>query len=314
MGENSINRGVGLTAGSAGNKPLPFGSTENGAPMMPSPARMKQDVEALCRYMRHSHNMQDLNASADYIRKAFEATGLKVEEQRFDIEGRTYRNLMVSFGPPQAARYVVGAHYDVQGNQPGADDNASGVAGLLELARLLQANKPNLQHRLDLVAYTLEEHPYPTQGSRIHARSLYDGHVPVKGMISLEMIGFYSDEPGSQQYPIKALKWLYPDRGNFIGVIGYGGQALGMVRKTGKALRTYGDIPVRSLYSPINTAGLDRSDHSSFSNLGYPAVMVTDTANYRNPHYHQKSDTVDKLDFAKMAEVVKGVYGFTQAL
>lgn len=290
------------------------GVTSGNVAQMPDKKRLYDDVKALTQYMRHSENLAALNQAADYIKGEWTKLGLAVTEQPFLLNGKMYRNLVVSFGPKEGERFIVGAHYDVQGSQPGADDNASGVAGLLEISRLLKKHQPVLKTRLDLVAFTLEEYPNPTKGSEVYAQSMVSGKVPVKGMISLEMIGYFSDEKGSQQYPVESMKALYPDRGNFIGVVGYGAKAMGLVQETQTAMKKHGAVPVHSIYSPVNAMGLDRSDHKRFTDVGIPAVMVTDTANFRNFNYHQVTDTIETLNFEKMAEVVKAVYGMVANL
>lgn len=283
------------------------------ASVAPSPKRLHQDVATLVQWLRNPEHMDELNQSADYIKGQWEKLGLTVTEQKFRLGDKEFRNLMVSFGPQNAPRFIVGAHYDVFKDQPGADDNASGVAGLLELSRLLAEHKPPLKTRLDLVAYTLEEPPYSTYGSQIHAQSLLKAKVPLKGMISLEMIGYYSDKPNSQHFPSKVMRWFYPDKGNFIALVGYG-KALGLLNKTQQAFKQFSTLPARKLYMPINLFGMDRSDHNHFANAGIPAIMVTDTAEHRNFNYHKTSDTIYTLDFPKMAEVVKGVYNLVRRM
>jgi len=204
----------------------------------------------------------------------------------------------------------VGAHYDVCGDQPGADDNASAVAGLLETARLLDAEKPRLRYRIDLVAYCLEEPPYfatEHMGSAVHAKSLHNGKVPVKAMICYEMIGYFSDQPGSQGFPDPALSRRYPNTGNFIVVVGKEGQEA-FTAKVQSLMRAHSDIDVQSI-SFASTQGLGGlSDHRNYWQYNYPAVMINDTSFLRNPHYHQQSDTIHTLNFEKMAEVVRGAY------
>ncbi|MBY0403551.1 MAG: M28 family peptidase, partial [Cyanobacteria bacterium] len=264
-------------------------------------SKLKNHVQALSKFFRHSENLKALNLAADYIKKEWTAQGYTVTEDAFKLNGKNYKNMVVSYGPPDAPRFIVGAHYDVQGNQPGADDNASGVAGILELGRLLKQNKPTLTKRIDLVAFTLEEQPNPTMGSTVHANRLKKAGIPVSGMISLEMIGYFSDEPKSQNYPIPTMAAQYPDQGNFIGLIGYK-NSFELIQKSQTLFKKGTQLPSHTIYSPINAYGLDRSDHSSFVNTGVPAIMVTDTANFRNNNYHQPSDTWDTLNYNKMSE------------
>lgn len=175
------------------------------------------NLESTVKYLseiypfRHYRNVDSLDKSAAYITETLKKYRLGIEEQEFMVQGNTYRNIMTHFGPPDAPRIIIGAHYDVCGNQPGADDNASAVAGLLELARLLKPYSSKLKYRIDFVAYSLEESPFfgtKQMGSYIHARSLKKNDVKVRAMISLEMIGFFSDEPHSQDYPISLMKLI----------------------------------------------------------------------------------------------------------
>jgi hypothetical protein len=209
---------------------------------------------------------------------------------------------------------VVGAHYDTAGPLPGADDNASGVAGLLELARALGAAPP--EGRVDLVAYTLEEPPFfmtPRMGSAVHAASLRREGIEVRAMISLEMIGYFTDAPNSQTFPLGILRFFYPRTGNFIAVVGKLGQG-STLRRIKQAMRAASDLPVESINAPTWIPGVDFSDHRSYWMAGYPAAMITDTAFYRNDRYHTVQDTPESLDYSRMAKVVEGVHCAVRAL
>ncbi|HEV2708002.1 MAG TPA: M28 family peptidase [Pyrinomonadaceae bacterium] len=274
-------------------------------------ARLSAHVRALSETFapRDAAHTENLDRVADYLRAEFERAGAQVSEQPFRVGARTYRNVIASFGPPDAERVVVGAHYDTAGSQPGADDNASGVAGLLELARLV-GHAPPTGARLDLVAYTLEEPPYfrsADMGSRVHADSLRSAGVRVRAMLSLEMIGYFSDAEESQQFPVALLKAFYPSRGNFITVVGRFGRG-GLVRRVKRAMTGATELPVYSINAPRSVPGVDFSDHLNYWNVGYEAAMITDTAFYRNPHYHDSTDTADTLDYRRMASVVEGVH------
>jgi Zn-dependent M28 family amino/carboxypeptidase len=228
----------------------------------------------------------------------------------FIVAGKSYKNVVASFGREDAERLIVGAHYDVCEDQPGADDNASAVAGLLETARLLNANKPKPNYRIDFVAYSLEEPPYfatENMGSAVHAKSLYDAKVPVKAMICYEMIGYFSDKPNSQQFPDPALSKIYPTTGNFIIVVGLNGQET-FTKKVYSLMKANSSIDVQTISFPVAQGLAGLSDHRNYWKYNYPAVMINDTSFLRNPHYHKKSDTIDTLDFKKMAEVVRGAY------
>jgi Zn-dependent M28 family amino/carboxypeptidase len=250
----------------------------------------------------------NLDKTANYIEQKFKAAGGRVSFQPFSTGGRTYRNVIGSYGPETDERIVVGAHYDAFSIYPAADDNASGLAGLLELARLLQHTAPKL--RVDLVAFTLEEPPFfrtDLMGSAVYAESLRATGAKVRGMFSLEMIGYFTDSEDSQQFPNILLKMLYPSRGNFITVVGRFSD-IGLTRSVKKSMKGACSLPVYSLTAPSFFPGIDFSDHMNFWNRGYPAVMITDTAFFRNTAYHTPQDTADRLDYQKMADVVEGVY------
>jgi Zn-dependent M28 family amino/carboxypeptidase len=278
-------------------------------PFSASAARLRSHVEMLANTfrLRDYRHLDNLEKSATYIRNVFTATGARVEDQVYSATGSTYRNVVASFGPESDERIIVGAHYDAVSDTPGADDNASGVAGLLELAGLLKDAKLNT--RVDLVAYSTEEPPFfgsDQMGSMVHARSLRSTGAKVRAMLALEMIGYYSDEPGSQSFPFPAMKKLYPDRGNFIVVAGRISDEL-LTRRIKRAMTSENGVDVYSVNAPAGVAGVSLSDNSSYWNQGYPAVMITDSAFFRNHHYHQASDTPDTLDYERMAKVVAQV-------
>lgn len=259
---------------------------------------------------RNHINIFSLDQAADYIYKELEASDCRMKRQEYEIKGVTYQNIIGSVGPSEGPRLIVGAHYDVCGEQAGADDNASAVAGLLEIAKLIQLQQPDLKHRIDFVAYTLEEPPYfgsDYMGSAIHAKYLSENNIDVKGMICLEMIGYFSEENGSQDYPIGLMRVFYPDKGNFIAVIGKLDQGK-IVRRVKKFMKQVADIDVRSINAPPSLKGIDFSDHRNYWKYDYPAVMINNTAFYRNKNYHEISDTIGSLDFDKMTEVVRGAY------
>lgn len=278
-----------------------------------SPAAIEKDVRYLAEdcYPRAFHRPELLQKAADYIKNRFEEMGYEVEEQHYVARDSPQRNLIARVGPAEGARLIIGAHYDVCGEQPGADDNASAVAGLLAIAQLLKESAHTLTVPVELVAYTLEEQPFfrsNLMGSYIHAESLKKAGIPVKGMICLEMIGYFDDLPRSQRYPIGALRALYPSRGNFIAVIGSLGQASFTRRIKQYMSSGASGLPVVSINAPKNMRGIDLSDHRNYWKMGYNAVMITNTAFFRNPNYHQPSDTPETLDFERMAKVVQGVY------
>lgn len=291
-----------------------FGSVkQNPTVQIPvSSERLKQDVKVLCGTTkpRNYANLDALNEAANYIKDEFRKSGFDAEEQKFEAEGQEYKNIIASYGPPDAPRIIVGAHYDVCGNQQGADDNASGIAGLLEIARLLDSLKPALKYRIDLVAYTLEEPPFfrtSKMGSAIHTDYIVKNKIPFKAMICLEMIGYFSDKPKSQDYPIGILKTMYPTTGNFIAVVGRIGEGK-LVKEIKKNMIQGSSINVESISAPKAMVGIDFSDHLNYWNANLPAVMITNTSFYRNKNYHEPTDIPETLNYLRMAEVVKGVY------
>ena len=279
-------------------------------------------------YPRSFDQFKRLEGAANYIQDQFQSTGARVAVQNVVVEGVTYKNVIARFGPETGAVIVVGAHYDshadtqrglgspngvsLSSHTPGADDNASGVAGLLELARLL--GKQPQKRAIELVAYTLEEPPHfrsEHMGSVWHAKSLKAARRDVTLMLSLEMIGYFSDEPNSQSYSIPAMKHLYSDRGNFVAVVGKFDD-FGATRTVKALMSGATDLPVHSINAPRLLQGIDYSDHRSYWSAGYPAFMVTDTAFLRNKNYHKAGDTYEKLDYGRMAKVVQSVYAVTQ--
>ncbi len=303
-----------LLAGACGfawfwvTQPLPFTQSPRSPAETVDPRRLEDHVRALVAIRSRSFGYpEQLDRAAAYIRRRLEATGAAVAEQTFTEGGDTYRNLCARFGPEAGDRIVVGAHYDTADENPGADDNASGVAGLLELAILLGHNPPPT--RVDLIAFTLEEPPaFGTglMGSAHHAASLRTSGVRLRAMICLEMIGFFSERPNSQHYPLPGLGRLYPPRGDFIAVVGRLREGW-LVRRIKSAMRRTSSLDVQSLNAPGLVPGVALSDHRAYWAYGYPAVMVTDTSMYRNLAYHSEDDLPETLDYARMAEVVAGL-------
>ncbi len=277
------------------------------------PVRLEDHVRRLASSepSRAFHNVAALNQAADYVETEFRRAGCNPVRQTFNVGGNDYHNIICSYGPSNAARVVIGGHYDVAGDDnPGADDNASAVSALLELARMLDQQKPNLNHRLDLVAFSLEEPPNfrsETMGSYVHAAGLAADRTDVKLMISVEMIGYFSDRPGSQAYPLSILRLFYPGKGDFIGVVGRSFDR-SRVARVKQLMQASERMPVYSINAPAIVPGVDLSDHWGFWQHGLPAIMVTDTAFLRNPNYHLPTDTPDTLDYDRMALVVDGLY------
>lgn len=274
-----------------------------------SEGNLKADVRTLAStYARRDFaHPSILEEVAALLEARFAVAGGRVNSQRYSVDGADYRNVIARFGPEQGAVTIIGAHYDVAEGSGGADDNASGIAALLELARLLGKQPPNVP--VDLVAFALEEPPAfrtPDMGSYRHAAAIAQGKDRPNSVLVLEMIGFFTDAAASQRYPSPLLSLIYPDRGDFIAVVGNLSNA-GLVRETKAALSLAG-VPTRSINAPVWLPGIDFSDHASYWVHGIPAVMVTDTAFYRNPHYHKPTDVPETLDYKRMAQVVQGVF------
>lgn len=273
---------------------------------------MYKDVEFLTSVnpARNFMNVASLDKVAQYIEDEFEKAGGKPEVQTWRAERNEYKNVIVSYNAEKSKRLVVGAHYDVCGDQPGADDNASAVAGLLETARLVFEHQPVLDYRIDFVAYCLEEPPFfasDFMGSYIHAKSLHDNNIDVIGMICYEMIGYFSDAPYSQPYPSPELAKIYPDKANFIIVVGVQTYAA-FNNKVHQLMSKDSKIDVQLINFPPGDGLAGLSDQRNYWKFGYNALMINDTAFIRNPHYHMKSDTIDTLDFEKMTEVINSSY------
>jgi len=247
----------------------------------------------------------ELQKSAKYIKDEFLKWNSNTYLQEYTYDNKSYSNVISSFGPETGEVIIVGAHYDAYADLPGADDNASGVAGVLELARALSATP--IKSNILLIAYACEEPPHfagPGMGSYIHANSIKNRDIQL--MISLEMIGYYTKREKSQRFPIPALGLLYPKKGNFIAVVG---KSLDSNASELKAtINAHTSMEAFSINAPQLIPGIDFSDHRNYWPLNIPAVMVTDTAFYRNKNYHTSADTFDTLDYEKMKEVVYGVY------
>ena len=273
------------------------------------PARLEADVRHLSAATRVWLHPEALEAEAAWIETRFRTLGGRTSSKAFEARGHHYRNVTARFGPEQGPLIVAGAHYDTCGPLPGADDNASGVAGILELARLLSQAPP--KGPVELVAYTLEEPPFfRTQGmgSAHHAAALKASGCAVKAVLVLEMIGTFSDADDSQGYPLPGMSLLYGSKGDYLACVGPVGGA-SLVRRAKAAFRAASPLPIKSINAPSAIPGIDFSDHLNYWARGIPALMFSDTAFYRNPRYHQAGDTPDRLDYRRMARVVEGIEG-----
>ena len=253
---------------------------------------------------RNVNHYRELVAAADYIDATFASAGLQVRREGYDVRGRLCENIEVEI--PGASRdiFVIGAHYDSVFGSPGANDNGSGVAALLALARRF-AGKPQ-ERTLRFVAFPNEEPIHfqtPLMGSWVYAHRCKERNDPIVGMMSLETIGYFSDQRGSQVYPIPGLGAFYPKTGNFIAFVG-NVPSRSLVRQAVRSFREHAKLPSEGTALPASIPGVGWSDQWAFWQHGYPGIMVTDTAPFRYPYYHQDSDTPDKLEYDSMTRLV----------
>ena len=250
----------------------------------------------------------ELGAALSFLREEFVGLGLPARRQVFMADGREVANLevIIEGGDPEMGCLVIGAHYDSLKGTPGADDNATGAAALLELARLLRDQQ--WRGDLRLVFFVNEEPPFfqtELMGSVVYARSLAAQGVTVRGMLALESMGYFDSAAGSQRYPFP-FNLCYPDRGNFIGFVG-NVSSRSLVRRAVRSFRSNAAFPSEGIAAPSFIPGIGWSDHWAFWKFGYPARMITDTAPFRNPNYHRGTDSIETLDFLALARIVHGL-------
>jgi Zn-dependent M28 family amino/carboxypeptidase len=253
---------------------------------------------------------QNLERAKEYIKQEFKNYGYEPQEMIYYLEGKPFRNIIaIKKGTQSDKIIIVCSHYDSVWGSPGADDNASGVAGLLELSHL--TFKENLNKTIKFIATTCEEPPFyftESMGSFQYAKEAKKNKEDIEAVICLESIGFYSNKKNSQSYPL-FFNLFYPDKGNFIAIVSNLGSRH-LLKRIVKEFKKVSDFPLEYLSAPtILAPAISFSDHWSFWRFGYKAVMVTNTAFYRNPYYHTQDDTPEKLDYESMAKVVEGLYG-----
>jgi hypothetical protein len=281
-------------------------------------ANLKAHVLAVASEEHNVGHPEALERTARYIEATLSGLGYAVSRQEFETEAVKVRNLEVRRIGPGAGKprlVVIGAHYDSAQGAVGADDNGSGVAALLELARLLKAVQPDEGLELRLVFYVNEELPWfgtEKMGSLVHASGLAREEREVVAMLSLETIGWYSDVPGSQRYPFP-FNLLYPSTGDFIGFVA-NPRSRSLLHRVIGSFRRHAAFPSEGAVGLESIPGISWSDQWAYWKFGWPAVMVTDTAPFRYPHYHTLRDTPDKLDYDGLARVVKGLEGVVREL
>ena len=258
------------------------------------------------KYRNHTQ-VEELNRVSTWIQGQMQKFGIPCDFQNYMVESNRYRNVVCELNVGAAKNLIVGAHYDVHGETDGADDNASGVAGVLETARILAKEKRHLKHNVEFVFYTLEEPPYfrtKQMGSAVHAKAMEKYKDRIAGVFILEMIGYF-DQRNIQEYPA-GLKFFYPAHGNFIGAVSnFDSNSLGS--EYCAAMKQINRLDCQRLVAPSFVTGVDFSDHLNYWNAGIPAVMITDTAFFRNKNYHTVNDKVETLNLQKMKHVIDGV-------
>ncbi|MFK7783632.1 MAG: M28 family peptidase [Crocinitomicaceae bacterium] len=249
-----------------------------------------------------------LSAVGLYIENEFKKHTKNVYRQNYVVRNKEYFNVIGLIGDTTKPRIVVGAHYDVCDTLPGADDNGTGVVGLLQVMEQLR-NDTLGKYCFEIVAYTLEEPPFfgtEYMGSYVHAESLSKRSVDVYGMVSLEMIGYFSDAKKSQDYPLNFLRMFYGNVGDYITIVRKMNKGP-FARRFSSKYKKSDRVRTKKFTGPKSLTGIDFSDHRNYWHFEYDAIMLTDTAFYRNKNYHRISDTVDSIDFARMAAVIDGV-------
>ncbi|MDB5095759.1 MAG: putative aminopeptidase [Cyanobacteria bacterium RYN_339] len=280
-------------------------------PVTPAQAALARalasDVETLAVTIgeRNAQRYDALRTAADWLARDLARDGYAVERQAYVNQGATLENI-VATGPGSGEAIVVGAHYDTVLGSPGANDNGSGVAALRAIAHALAGK--TFARQLRFVAFANEEYGFQTDGmgSRVYARRCRERHEPVVAMLSLETMGCYMHGPGSQQYPMPGLGWVYPDRGDFLAIVG-NLSSFGLARDVAARFRAATPFPAQWTALPDSVPGVGWSDHWAFWGEGFEAVMITDTAPFRYPHYHTPADTPEKLDYASFARVVEAL-------
>lgn len=273
--------------------------------------RLQTHVETLAGKIgeRNLWQYDQLQWAAEYIVETFRQAGLSVRTFPYEVAGKSVHNIVAEVpGRGDASGIlVVGAHYDSLVRTSGANDNGSGVSALLELARLFRDN--GSRKTLRFVAFVNEEPPFfktSQMGSWVYAKQVQESGERIDGMISLETIGYYTSEPLSQAFPLPLLRYFYPTRGDFLALVG-NFTSSNMLKRSVKAFRQHASFPSEGIVAPGWLIGVDWSDHWSFWKIGSPAIMVTDTALFRYPYYHDVDDTPDKVNYEALSRVVVGL-------
>jgi hypothetical protein len=299
---------------------MPGKNVPKAGPLSPDEIVLRDELRAYVQKLageigeRNMRRYAQLNAAADFIEDSFYRAGLRTRRDSYQTGGQLCHNIEAEISGNGPEIIVIGAHYDSVFGSPGANDNGTGVAATLALARRF-ANARR-KHTLRFVAFVNEEPPYflsGEMGSQVYARRCKERGDKISAMISLETIGYFSDAPNSQTYPSPGLGLFYPNAGNFIGFVS-NVHSRALLRRVIALFREHAKIPSEGASLPAFIPGVSWSDQWSFWQHGYPAIMVTDTAPFRYPYYHSSNDTPDKLDYDRFALVVIGMEKVIQEL
>jgi hypothetical protein len=292
---------------------MPGKNISKAAPLSPDEVALREELRADVQKLageigeRNMWHYTQLNAAADFIEDSFLSAGLRPRRDAYEMNGRACHNIETEIRGARPEILLIGAHYDSVFGSPGANDNGSGVAAMLALARRFAGKKT--EHTLRFVAFVNEEPPYflsDEMGSFVYAGRCKARGDKISAMISLETIGYFSDAPHSQTYPAPGLGVFYPKVGNFIGFVA-NVHSRALLRRVVALFRKHAKIPSEGAALPAFIPGVSWSDQWSFWRNGYPGIMVTDTAPFRYPYYHSANDTPDKLDYDRFTLVVSGM-------
>jgi hypothetical protein len=299
---------------------MPGKNISNAAPLASEEVDLRDELKANVQRLageigeRNMWRYPQLTAAADFIENSFSGAGLHPRRDSYELHGQACYNIEAQIPGNRPDVVLIGAHYDSVFGSPGANDNGSGVAALLALARRFAGKSP--EHTLRFVAFVNEEPPHflsDEMGSFVYASRCKARGDQISAMISLETIGYFSDAPHSQSYPAPGLGMFYPKVGNFIGFVA-NVHSRALLRRVVALFRKHAKIPSEGAALPAFIPGVSWSDQWSFWRHGYPGIMITDTAPFRYPHYHSSTDTPDKLDYDRFTLVVSGMEKVIQEL
>jgi hypothetical protein len=300
---------------------MPGKNVSKAGPLSPDEVVLREELRANVQELagdigeRNMWHYAQLNTAADFIEDSFSRAGLRTRRDSYEMRGQSCHNIEAEIPGNRPEIIVIGAHYDSVFGSPGANDNGSGAAAVLALAQRFAARETERHPQrtpnktLRFVAFVNEEPPYflsGEMGSLVYARRCKERGDKISAMISLETIGYFSDAPHSQTYPLPGLGVFYPMVGNFIGFVS-NVHSRALLRRVIRLFRKHAKIPSEGASLPAFIPGVSWSDQWSFWQNGYPAIMVTDTAPFRYPYYHSSNDTPDKLDYDRFALVVGGM-------